>query len=161
MSRLTMDTTMYDVYERNINIRLLPIDSKTVLLTASLLDLNHSITTEVTIDLATQEIRDADVKMMRAPYEQCSKAREPIHKIIGLKIERGVNKKIADAIGHTYGCIHVVEILQNAMRFAASMLIGVRAGYGTFEKRRELSEEERLEKVMPYLKNTCVVFKDK
>ncbi|MCL4558627.1 MAG: DUF2889 domain-containing protein [Deltaproteobacteria bacterium] len=151
---------MYDVYERNINIRLLPIDSNTVLLTASLLDLNHSITTEVKLDLATEKIVDADVKMMRAPYEQCSKAKDTIRTIIGFKIERGVNKKIADAIGHTHGCIHVVEILQNAMRFAASMLIGVRAGYGTFEKRKELSEEERLEKVMPYLKNTCVVFKE-
>ena len=152
--------TMYDVYERNINIRLLPIDSTTVLLAASLLDLNHSITAEVKLDLATQKIVDADVKMMRVPYEQCSKAKDTIHKIIGFKIERGVNKKIADAIGHTYGCIHIVEILQNAMRFAASMLIGVRAGYGTFEKRKELSEEERLGKVMPYLKNTCVAFKE-
>jgi Protein of unknown function (DUF2889) len=152
---------MYDIYERNINIRLFPIDSGTVLLTTSLLDLNHSITVEVKLNLITQEIIDADIKMMRIPYTACLKAKESLHKIVGLKVERGVNKKIADAIGHTNGCTHIVEILQNAMRFAASMLIGVRAGYGTFEKRKELSEKERLEKVMPYLKNTCIAFKEK
>ncbi len=151
---------MHDVYERNINIRLSPVDTNTVLLTTSLLDLHHSITVEIKLNLTTQEIIDADVKMMRIPYTGCSKAKENINKIIGLKVERGVNKKIADAMGHATGCTHIVEILQNAMRFAASMLIGVRAGYGTYDKRKVISEEERIANVMPYLKNSCIVFKE-
>ncbi len=151
---------MNDIYERNINIRLRQLDAQTVVLAASLLDLHHSISIEIKIDLSTQRIADAGVKMMRVPYTPCAMAAVNIEKIIGFRIERGVNKKIADALGHAAGCTHVVEILQNAMRFAASMLIGVKAGYGTHDKRKKLSEEERIAKVMPYLKNSCIVFKE-
>ncbi|MGB9735460.1 MAG: DUF2889 domain-containing protein [bacterium] len=151
---------MNDIYERNINIRLNPLDSNTVLVSASLLDLHHSIIAEIKIDLPTQQIIDADARMVRVPYSGCPKALENIRKIIGFKIERGVNKKIADALGHSTGCTHLVEIIQNAMRFSASMLIGVRAGYGKVDKRRELTEQERIANVMPYLKNTCIVFKE-
>jgi|YelNatPaOPRAMG01_1025707.scaffolds.fasta_scaffold22083_5 hypothetical protein len=151
---------MNDVYERNINIRLYPINDKIVLVSASLLDLHHSISTEIKIDITTQEIIDADAKMVRVPYSACPKALINIRKIIGLKIEKGVNKKIADALGHSTGCTHLVEIIQNAMRFSASMLIGVRAGYGRVDKRKELTEEERIANVMPYLRNTCIVFKE-
>ena len=151
---------MNDVYERNINIRLQPIDKNTVIVATSLLDLHHSITTEIKIDLTTQEIVDADAKMVRVPYSGCSNALVNVRKIIGLKVERGINKKIADLLGHAAGCTHLVEILQNAMRFSSSMLIGVRAGYGKVDKKRELSEEERIANVMPYLKNTCIVFKE-
>jgi hypothetical protein len=151
---------MNDVYERNINIRLYPIDKNTVIVAASLLDLHHSISTEIKIDLTSQQIIDADVKMVRVPYAGCQKALVSIRKIIGFKIERGVNKRIADALGHSTGCTHIVEIIQNAMRFSASMLIGVRTGYGKIDKNRERSEEDRIANVMPYLKNTCIVFKE-
>ncbi len=151
---------MNDVFERNINIRLYPIDKNTVIVAASLLDLHHSISTEIKVDLSTQQIVDADVKMIRVPYSGCQKAVVNIRKIVGFKIERGVNKKIADALGHSTGCTHIVEIIQNAMRFSASMLIGVRTGYGKIDKNRESSEEDRIANVMPYLKNTCIVFKE-
>ena len=151
---------MNDVYERNINIRLLPIDKNTVVVAASLLDLHHSISTEIKIDLTTREIVDADAKMVRVPYSGCPNALVHVRKIIGFKVERGINKKIADTLGHATGCTHIVEILQNAMRFSSSMLIGVRAGYGRVDKKQEQSEGERIANVMPYLKNTCIVFKE-
>lgn len=151
---------MNEIYERNINIRMHPVDARTVLLAASLLDLHHSISIEITIDLETRTISGAGIKMMRVPYTACSAATANIEKIVGLTIERGINKKIADSLGHAAGCTHMVEILQNAMRFAASMLIGVKAGYGERDKRKKLSEEERIAGVMPYLKNSCIVFKE-
>ncbi len=151
---------MNDVYERNINIQLHPIDQNTVVVAASLLDLHHSISAEIKIDLTTRQIVDADAKMIRVPYSGCPGALASIRNIIGFKVERGINKKIADTLGHATGCTHIVEILQNAMRFSSSMLIGVRAGYGKVDKKRELSEGERIANVMPYLKNTCIVFKE-
>lgn len=151
---------MNDIYERNINIRLQPIDNNTVVVSASLLDLHHSITTEIKIDLTTQQIIDVDAKMVRVPYSGCPQSLQNIRKIIGFRVEKGINKKIADALGHSTGCTHLVEIIQNAMRFSASMLLGVRAGYGRVDKRKELTEEERIANVMPYLKNTCIVFKE-
>jgi hypothetical protein len=151
---------MNDVYERNINIRLHPVDQSTVVVAATLLDLHHSISAEITIDLAKREIVNADAKMVRVPYTNCPNALVNIRSIIGLKIERGINKQIADRLGHAAGCTHIVEIIQNAMRFSSSMLIGVRAGYGRVDKKKNLSEQERIANVMPFLKNTCIVFKE-
>lgn len=151
---------MADVFERNINIKLMPVDSENFTLNVSLLDLSHSIHATLKINLNTQEIVDAEAKMMRVPFSVCHHAENNLKKLIGLKIQRGINKQIAMIVGRNEGCTHLVEMLQSAVRFGAAMLIAKSAGYESYGEGEKLSEEERIARSMPVLKNTCVVFKE-
>lgn len=150
---------MKDIFERNINIKLSPFDSENFDLNVSLLDLSHSIHATLRINLNTQTIVEAEAKMMRVPFSVCNFAEKNIKKLIGLKVQRGVNKQIATIVGRSEGCTHLVEMLQSALRFGAAMLIAKSAGYESYGKSEGLSEEERIARSMPLLKNTCVVFK--
>lgn len=151
---------MRSIFERNINIKLLPVDSENFELNVSLLDLSHNIHATLKINLNTQEIVDAEAKMMRVPFSQCYHAENNLKKLIGLKVQRGINKQIAMIVGRNEGCTHIVEMLQSAVRFGAAMLIAKSAGYESYGEGEKLTEEERIARSMPVLKNTCVVFKD-
>lgn len=151
---------MADIFERNINIKLMPVDSENFTLNVSLLDLSHSIHATLKININTQEIVDAQAKMMRVPFSVCHYAENNLKKLVGLKIQRGINKQIAMMVGRNEGCTHLVEMLQSAVRFGAAMLIAKSAGYESYGEGEKLSEEERIARSMPVLKNTCVVFKD-
>jgi hypothetical protein len=151
---------MADIYERNINIKVIPLDKENFEVNVSLLDLSHSIHATLKINIITQEIIDADAKMMRVPFSVCHLAENNIKKIRGLKVQRGINKQIAQIVGAKDGCTHLVEILQSALRFGAAMLIAKSAGYETYGEGEKLTEEERIARSMPVLKNTCVVFRE-
>ncbi len=151
---------MVDIFERNINIKVIPLDRENFALDVSLLDLSHSIHATLKINLNTQEIVDAEAKMMRVPFSACHLAENNLKKLTGLKIQRGINKQIAMIIGGSTGCTHLVEILQSALRFGAAMLIAKSAGYESYGEGEKLTEEERIARSMPVLKNTCVVFKE-
>ncbi|HEY4716233.1 MAG TPA: DUF2889 domain-containing protein [bacterium] len=150
---------MRDIFERNINIKLIPLDSEHAILEASLLDLSHSMHVSLKVNAATQKIVEATAKMMRVPFTVCTLAEKNLKNLIGLKIERGINKQIASIVGRENGCTHLVEILQSAIRFGAAMLIARAAGYESLGKSEKLTEEERIERSISVLKNTCVVFK--
>lgn len=150
---------MQDIFERNINIKLIPVEAENFILDVSLLDLSHSIHASLKINSETQEIIDAEVKMMRVPFSLCHKAEVNIKNLIGLKIQRGINKEIAMRVGRNEGCTHLVEMLQSAVRFGSTMFIAKAAGYSSLGKSEGLSEEERINRSMAVLKNTCVVFK--
>lgn len=151
---------MQDVFERNINIKIIPLDREKFALDVSLLDLSHSIHATLKINYNTQEIVDAETKMMRVPFSVCHLAENNIKKLIGLKVQRGINKQIAEIVGTKNGCTHLVEILQSALRFGAAMLIAKSAGYEAYGEGEKLSEEERIARSMPVLKNSCVVFRE-
>jgi len=149
-----------EIYERNINIKLIPIDSEQVLLNVSLLDLSHSLHASLKINITTGEIIDAEAKMMRVPFSVCNMAEGNIKGLIGLKIQRGINKQIAQIVGTKEGCTHLVEILQSAVRFGSALLISRAAGYEGYGKSAHLTEEERIARSKTILKNTCIVFKE-
>lgn len=150
---------MNQIYERNINVSVAWKNESEIITRASMLDLNHHIVVELTIDLQSEMITDANAQMTKVPYGICQFTLSNIKKVIGMKIERGIQKQLIDALGHSDGCTHLVDLAMEAIRLSANVMLGLtKVGDQWFN--RTVSEEEQIQLVKPILKNTCLPFKD-
>ena len=59
---------MTEIYERNINVAVAWKNEHAIITRASMLDLNHHIRVELTIDLQNESITDAHAQMTKVPY---------------------------------------------------------------------------------------------
>ncbi len=148
-----------ELYQRNINVTVERSDPEHIIVHSSLLDLDHSIRFSMEIHAPTKTIRRASAQMIRVPFRKCRETLSLTEKIAGLVIERGINRKLADALGHDTGCMHLVELSMTAARMAAAVLVEAQRGLADREHFEALSEEERIAIGMPFLKNTCLVFR--
>jgi hypothetical protein len=150
---------MTEIYERNINVSVSRLNEHEILTRASMLDLNHHIRVELKIELTTETIVDTRAQMVKVPYELCQLTLSNIKKLIGLKIERGINKNIVNALGHAEGCTHMVDLSMEAVRLSANVMVGLtKVGDEWFNGVG--SDEERIARVKPILKNSCLPFKE-
>ena len=62
---------MTEIYERNINVSVSKLGEKAISTKASLLDLNHNIRIELTIDVQTKMILNAHAQMVKSPFAIC------------------------------------------------------------------------------------------
>ncbi|MFQ5798548.1 MAG: DUF2889 domain-containing protein [Bacteroidota bacterium] len=150
---------MAEIYERNINISVSKLSEKEVLTKASLLDLNHNIRVELTVDVATKTIIDAQAQMVKSPFSICQQTLKKLQNVIGMKIERGIHKKLVDTLGHSDGCTYLVDLTMEALRLSANVLLGF-THFGEEWRERKLSDNEFIAQVKPFLKNSCLPFKD-
>lgn len=149
---------MTEIYERNINVSVSRVNNDEILTRASMLDLNHHIRVELRIDLPGETIVDASAQMVKAPYGLCQFTLSNIKRLVGLRIERGINKKIVDALGHAEGCTHLVDLSMEAVRLSANVMVGLtKVGDEWFHGTG--SDEERIARVKPILKDSCLPFK--
>ncbi len=150
---------MTEIYERNINITVSRQNEKEILTRASMLDLNHHMRVELTIDLRLEMIVNAEARMVKVPYELCQLTLANIKKLVGLKIKRGINKKIVDALGRSEGCTHLVDLSMEAVRLSANVMVGLtKVGDEWFHPVG--SEKEQIARVKPILNNSCLPFKE-
>ena len=150
---------MTEIYERNINVSVSRLNSDEILTRATMLDLNHHIRVELRIDLSSESIMDASAQMVKVPYDVCQFTLNNIKKLVGLKIERGINKNIVNALGHADGCTHLVDLSMEAVRLSANVMVGLtKVGDEWFHGTG--SDEDRIARVKPILKNSCLPFKD-
>lgn len=148
-----------ELYQRNINVSVERLDEERIVVNSSLLDLDHSIRFTMEVHASTRTIIGGSAQMIRVPFRKCRETLPLAEKIAGLVIERGISKQIADTLGHNTGCMHLVELAMTATRMAAAVLVEAGGGLVDRERFESLSEEERIEIGMPFLKNTCLVFK--
>lgn len=146
-----------ELYERNINVKVIRRDPGHVQVLASFLDLEHSFDAEMIVDVASGRIEHAKAHMAKRPFQTlCLRALDNIQRLEGEIIGRGIYKRITDLIGKSQGCVHLAEIFQAAVGFTATVLIALRAG---FIEDPRLSELEAREKLLPVLQNSCQVFR--
>ncbi len=146
------------IYERNINVKVMDEGDGKYKVRASLFDLEHSFHGELMINADTSTIEEATALMSRRPYPTyCPRALENVAKLKGQVIGVGINRKIIELVGRSQGCVHLVELFQAAVGFAATLLIGRHSG---LEQEYVSSEEEHREKWMPILRNSCQVFRE-
>jgi len=146
-----------EVFERNINVKVIRRDPGRVQVFASFLDLEHSFDAEMIVDVATGRIEHAKAHMAKRPFQTlCLRALDNIPRLEGEIIGRGVYRRITDLIGKSTGCVHLAEIFQAAVGFTATILIALRAG---FIEDPKLSEQEARAKLLPVLQNSCQVFR--
>ena len=148
-----------ELYQRNINVTVERADAGHILIHSSLLDLDHSIRFSMKVHAASKTIVEASAQMVRVPFHRCRETLSLTEHIAGLTITRGINRHLAGILGHSAGCMHLVELSMTAVRMAAAVLVESERGLTDREHFEELSEEERIAIGMPFLKNTCLVFR--
>ncbi len=148
-----------ELYQRNINVVVERDDSTHILIQAALLDLDHSIRFTMQVETATKTITGASAQMIRVPFQSCRQTLALADRIAGFVIERGINKKLADALGRNVGCMHLVELSMTAARMAAAVLAEADRGIADRENFECLSDEAKIAIGMPHLRNTCLVFR--
>ncbi|HVN08800.1 MAG TPA: DUF2889 domain-containing protein [Patescibacteria group bacterium] len=146
-----------EVFERNINVKVIQRGEGRVQVLASFLDLDHSFDAEMIVEVATGRIEHAKAHMAKRPFQNlCLRALENIPRLEGETIGRGIYRRITDLIGKSQGCVHLAEIFQAAVGFTATTLIGLRSGLAEDPR---LSEEENRKRLLPILQNSCQVFR--
>ncbi len=148
-----------DIFQRSIHSNVKKIDGERLLVTSSLLDLEHSLHLELVVRLADSTIESAKASMSKTPLTRCARGAEGIPALAGIRIGRGVLREIHRRVGGPRGCAHIVELLDNAVRLISMILIGNSFTYWGDLKDR-LSEEEIVAEGRRRLTNTCLVFAD-
>lgn len=145
------------IYQRNVNVQIVDTGGPQFKVRASLFDLVHCFDAEMLVDIESGRIEDVKMIMTRHPYlTACVRAVANVEKLKGEVIGRGITRRIKELIGGTQGCVHMVELLESAVRFTATNLIVHRSGL-THDS--PMSEDEQRLKWLPILKNSCQVFR--
>ena len=150
---------MVEIYERNMNVSVAKLSDDIIVTKASLLDLNHNIRVELTVDTRTNTITAAEAQMAKAPFAVCQLTLLKIKRVIGMKIERGIHAKLVETLGHADGCTHLVDLTMEAMRLSANLLLGFHR-FDEEWRQRKLSDDEFITQVKPFLLNSCLPFKE-
>ncbi len=150
---------MTKILERNVNVKIFDDGGALLRVQGSLLDVEHSFHIELIVEVETGRIREASAEMIKRPYPTlCPRALENVARLRDEVIGRGINRRIAELLGGSTGCVHLVEVAQSAVRFTATYLIDRRTGMSE-EGLGGLSEQEHRQRWLPLLKNTCQVFR--
>ncbi len=148
-----------EILERNINTQAKLTESDTILVRSSILDLHHNMFFEMEIDLVTKQIRSVSADMVKVPYPECKNALFGLQRIEGLKLERGLAKKMAEILGKNTGCTHVLEIAITAARTASYTILNILSEGKKWKDIIE-SDDKHYEVVKAYLDNSCIIFKN-
>jgi len=147
-----------EIYERNINANVRRVDDDHIITKASLLDLNHSIRVEIKVRIPDRTIVEAGAAMVKTPFRICFETAKFAENMTGLKIERGVTRKVADLLGRSSGCTHIYELAIEAVRLSSNVMLGFSTGDVEWRERK-LSDEEFIERAKGFLANSCLPFK--
>jgi hypothetical protein len=147
-----------EIYERNINASVRRDNDDHIRTKASLLDLNHNMRVEIIVRISDRVITDSQAQMVKTPFQICGQTAKFAHNLIGLKIERGVTKKMAELMGRSEGCTHLYELAVEAVRLSSNVLLGFSTGDVEWRERK-LTDEEFIEKAKSFLANSCLPFK--
>ncbi|HTQ85644.1 MAG TPA: DUF2889 domain-containing protein [Candidatus Solibacter sp.] len=146
-----------EVFERNINVKVIRRGRDRVQVLASFLDLEHSFDAEMIVEIASGRIEHAKAHMAKRPFQTlCLRALDNISRLEGEVIGRGIYRRITDLIGKSQGCVHLAEIFQAAVGFTATTLIMLRSD---LTEDARLSEQENRRRLLPVLQNSCQVFR--
>lgn len=146
-----------DIFQRSIHSNVKRRGQDHLLVTSSLLDLEHSIHFEMVVRISTAAIESAKGAMSKTPLTRCLRGTEGISELVGLTIGRGVVREIQKRLGGPRGCAHMVELILDAVRLVSMLLIGDTVNYWS-ELKEQLTEEEIVARGKEKLKNTCLVF---
>jgi hypothetical protein len=146
-----------DIFQRSVHSNVKRLDDERLLVTSSLLDLEHSFHLEMVVRVSTATIESAKGAMSKTPLTRCQRGTDGIPDLAGLVIGRGVVKEVQRRLGGPRGCAHMVELIHDAVRLVSMLLIGDTVDYWGGLK-ASLSEEEIVARGREKLKNTCLAF---
>ncbi|MBM3327866.1 MAG: DUF2889 domain-containing protein [Calditrichaeota bacterium] len=147
-----------EIYERNINAAVRRDGDDHIVTKASLLDLNHNMRVEIRVCIANRTVVAAEAQMVKAPFGICDQTAAFARNLTGLRIERGVTRKVAEVMGRSSGCTHLYELAIEAVRLSSNVLLGFETGDREWRERR-LTDEEFIERAKGFLANSCLPFR--
>ncbi len=147
-----------EILERNINTQARRGPENSIIVKSSILDLHHNMFFEMEVDFDSKEIMSVKAEMIKAPYPECQSALANVEELIGLKLQRGLVKKMAEILGKNTGCTHMLEIAITASRTASYTILNILSD-GKRWKEIMASDDDRYQVVKAYLDNSCVMFR--
>jgi len=150
------------VSKRDIGIEAFELENGNLMLEATFLDPYHLIRLNLHIDPKTKTIIHTKCEFGNHPHSNCPIVALKAQLLIGLKIERGITRKVSERIGGSEGCIHLRELTLETINFAATALIGYDEGFGLMSRDFNLLDENKKFEISQHLlKDSCVVYKSK
>lgn len=150
------------VSKRDIGIEAFELENGNLMLEATFLDPYHLIRLNLHIDPKTKTITYAKCEFANHPHGACPLVGLKAKLLIGIKIERGVTRKVSERIGGSEGCIHLRELTLETINFAATALIGYDEGFGLMSRDfNMLDENKKFELSKDLLKGSCIVYNEK
>jgi Protein of unknown function (DUF2889) len=132
-------------FQRDISYRVLKQVDGSIALTATLQDRFHDIEARFIVDGGTMEILSAWVDFRRSPTGECRNVSARLEQLVGATIGKGLNRKLADALGGSAGCGNLRSLFLGLLPLA----LNVRAGAGIMD------EQEMLDAIHDQLRGTC------
>lgn len=148
-----------DFIFRTINSNVQEINKETLVIMSQLTDFAHIFEVMFVIDIKTKKIIESKGKYYKTPYKVCQETEKLIPRLKGLVINKGVLKEIQSILSDKNGCVHLYELVENAIKLASTILIGKHINYFS-ESFKKLSDEEKIEISKQFLKNTCFAYKE-
>lgn len=147
-----------EIYERNINAAVRRDDDLHIITKASLLDLNHNMRVEIRVRISDRTIVDAQAQMVKTPFVICGQTVKFAENMVGIKIERGVTRKLSEIFGRSEGCTHLYELAVEAVRLSSNVLLGFETGNVDWMERK-MTDDEFIKRAKGFLANSCLPFK--
>ena len=150
------------VSKRDIGIEAFELENGNLMLEATFLDPYHLIRLNLHIDPKTKVIIHSNSEFANHPHGACPLVALKAKLLVGLKIERGITRKVSERIGGSAGCIHLRELTLETINFAATALIGYDEGFGLMSRDfNMLDEGKKFELSKDLLKDSCFVYNEK
>lgn len=150
------------VSKRDIGIEAFELENGNMMLEATFLDPYHLIRLNLHINPKTKTIILAKSEFANHPHRACPVVEIKAQLLVGLKIERGVTRKVSERIGGSEGCIHLRELTLETINFAATALVGYDEGFGLMSRDfNMLNEDKKFEISKGLLKGSCSVYNRK
>jgi long-subunit acyl-CoA synthetase (AMP-forming) len=150
-------TKMRMIGQRNFGIELYESGADEFVLIGTMLDNDHLVKLEMSINLPDEQIVSSKLEMIRAPFPVCREIEPLADRLVGLKIERGVLSEIARRVGGHVGCSHIKELASNLVYFAASHLVRRHLGLDPLEYTYK-SADERFNLSKELLRDSCMAY---
>ena len=148
-----------DFIYRTINSYVHDYNGKEILILSNLTDFAHIFEVQLKIDLESKKIMQTKANYYKTPYKICRKTLELVQQLEGLTIKKGVLKDISKILTGQTGCVHLFELVENAIKLASTILIGKHINYFS-DKFQQLSDSEKINISKNYLKNSCLAYSD-
>lgn len=129
MNAQTQDASAREhAFPRTYTIEVTPAGAHVAALKCVLLDPYHHIEMSFRVradDPRAMVIEDVHATMERVPYPVCRKPLERVPLLNGVRVERGLRRRVTRAVGGPQGCVHLVDLFMEGVRLAIQAVVVV------------------------------------
>lgn len=133
-----MSSNLMGDFRRDISFQVSQPGGGRIRLTATMRDVYHDILLEAVVNGDNLCIEGLRAEFTRCPEQACPRAAERLQRLVGVIIGRGLNRRIAEALGGGEGCGNLRLMLSGLLPLA----INVTAAQG-FDDEQAMMESIR------------------